>query len=270
MGDEAVFHQLFVSRVAMFAFSLLFLGVAIYEAPFATQSDAPMQEMVGWSAFAVAVLWFSWRNWRLGVRLSSSEIHIMGLFRDRKIARENVLDVTPWGQLVWIAPAGEVQVSQLIAFTDLSGGAVAGIVIKHNERTLAQLREKLVGPPVERHESAAPAEDRTYDPPTYRRRRDRSGPGKRAGRQRVFRDAWLAILQLLGWGLCAAAAVWLAVEAGLWLAGHQSGTLRSALSLDPYTESSAMGDVIFWSLAAAALLGNTLRLAYLTLRPGRG
>ncbi|TSE15766.1 hypothetical protein B1A87_007500 [Arthrobacter sp. KBS0703] len=271
MGDEAVFHQLFVSRVAMFAFFLLSLGVVIHEGlvPLSTPSGAPTEELVFLSCVGVLLLWFSWRNWRLGVRLTPTEVHIKGLFRDRKIARGSVLDITPLGQLVWIAPAGDVRVSQLIAFTDLAGG-LAGIVREHNTRTLERLREQLVGPPVERPESAAYGEDRSYDPPTYRRRRDRRGPAKRAGRRRLVGDAWLAVLQLLGWSLSAALAVWLAIEPALWLAGHESDVLRSALSLDPYTQSSATRAVIFWGVAAAALAGNTLRLAYLMFRPERG
>lgn len=271
MGDEAVFHQLFVTRVAMFALFLLTLGVVINEGlvPLSTPSGAPTEELIFWSCVGVVLLWFSWRHWRLGVRLTPTEVHIKGLFRDRKIARESVLDITPLGQLVWIAPAGDVRVSQLTAFTDLAGG-LEGIGREHNTRTLERLREELVGPPVEQPEFAAYGEDRSYDPPTYRRRRDRRGPAKRAGRRSLVGDAWLAVLQLLGWSLSAALAVWLAIEPALWMAGHESDVLRSALSLDPYTQSSATQAVIFWGVAAAALAGNTLRLAYLMFRPGRG
>lgn len=271
MGDEAVFHQLFVTRVAMFALFLLTLGIVINEGlvPLSTPSGAPTEELIFWSCVGVVLLWFSWRHWRLGVRLTPTEVHIKGLFRDRKIARESVLDITPLGQLVWMAPTGDVRVSRLIAFTDLVGGPT-GIGREHNTRTLERLREELVGPPVEQPESAAYGEDRSYDPPTYRRRRDRRGPAKRAGRRNLVGDAWLAILQLLGWSLSAALAVWLAIEPALWMAGHESDVLRSALSLDPYTQSSAIQAVIFWGVAAAALAGNTLRLAYLMFRPGRG
>ncbi|MFE4837561.1 hypothetical protein ACFRAU_23125 [Arthrobacter sp. NPDC056691] len=270
MGDEAVFHQLFVSRVAMFAFFLLSLGVVINErlVPLSTPSGAPTEELVFWSCAGVVLLWFSWRNWRLGVRLTSTEVHIRGFFRDRKIPRESVLDVTPLGQLVWIAPDSDVRASWLIAFTDLAGGR-EGIGRAHNTRALARLREELVGPPVERPESAAYGEERSYDPPTYRRRRDRSGPAKRAGRRKLLQDGWLAVLQLLGWSLSAALASWLAIEPALWLGGHDADVLRSALSLGPYTQSSAIQAVIFWGVAAAALAGNTLGLAYLMFRPER-
>jgi hypothetical protein len=78
------------------------------------------------------------------------------------------------------------------------------------------------------------------------------------------------VLQLLGWSVAAAIAGWFAIEPSLWLAGHNSDVLRSALRLDPYTESSAIQAVIFWGVAAAALAGNTIRLAYLMFRPGRG
>ena len=272
MVDEAVFRQLFVSRIAMFAFFLVFASGLIYEghlAPFPTLSGAPMEETIGWSAVGMTLLWLSWRNWRLGVRLTSTDVYIMGVFRDRKIPRDNVVDVTPFGQLVWIAPAGDVKVSQLLAFTGIPG-ALAGIVLEHNERTLARLQEELVGPPVAPIRSAAPAGHRSYDSPTYRRRRDRSGPAKRTGRRRVLRDAWPAILQLLGWVLGAALAAWMAVEPALWLAGHQSDALGSTLGLAPYTESSAIEAAIFWGLAASVLTGIVIRLAYLMLRPGRG
>jgi hypothetical protein len=271
MGDEASFHQLFVSRIAMFAFFLVSLGVVISEGlvPLSTPSGTMSEELVFWSCIGLVVLWFSWRNWRLGVCLTSAEVHIKGVFRDRKIARDSVLDVTPLGQLVWIDPAGNARVSQMIAFTDLAGG-LAGIVREHNTRTLERLREQLVGPPVEWPESSASGEDRSYDPPTYRRRRDRNGPAQRAGRRNLFRDGWLAVLQLLGWSVAAAIAGWLAIEPSLWLAGHNSDVLRSAIRLDPYTESSAIQAVIFWGVAAAALAGNTIRLAYLMFRPGRG
>jgi hypothetical protein len=88
MGDEASFHQLFVSRVALFAFFLVSLGVVISEGlvPLSTPSGAVSEELVFWSCIGLVVLWFSWRNWRLGVRLTSAEVHIKGLFRDRKIA----------------------------------------------------------------------------------------------------------------------------------------------------------------------------------------
>jgi hypothetical protein len=87
---------------------------------------------------------------------------------------------------------------------------------------------------------------------------------------KLLRDGWLAVLQLLGWSVAAAVAGWLAIEPSLWLAGHNSDVLRSALRLDPYTESSATQAVMFWGVAAAALAGNTIRLAYLMFRPGRG
>jgi hypothetical protein len=106
MGDEVVFHQLFVSRIAMFAFFLVSLSVVIYEGlvPVWTPSRVPVEEIVFWGAGGVGLLWLSWRNWRAGVRLTSSEVHIMGIFRDRRIAREQVVDVTSLGQLVWVAP----------------------------------------------------------------------------------------------------------------------------------------------------------------------
>jgi hypothetical protein len=186
MGDQSSFHQLFVSRVAMFAFFVVSLGVVISEGsvPLSTPSGTVSEELVFWSCIGLLVLWFSWRTWRLGVRLTSTQVHIKGLFRDRKIARESVVDVNPLGQLVWIAPAGNVRVSQMIAFSDGFGSGLAGMVREHNARTLARLREQLVSPPVEQAESPPSGEDRSYDPPAYRRRRDRNGPAKRAGRRK--------------------------------------------------------------------------------------
>lgn len=269
MGDEAVFHQLFISRVAMFALFLVCLGGVIGEGlvPLSTPSGAPTDALVFVGCAGVILLWLSWRNWRLGVRLTSTEVHIKGLFRDRKIPRESVLDVTPLGHLVWIAPDSDVRVSPLIAFTDLGG--LAGIVREHNTRTLARLREELVGPALAQPEFAASGEDRSYDPPTYRRRRDRSGPAKRAGRRKVLRDGCLAVLQLLGCSLSTALASWLAIEPALWLGGQGADVLRLALRFDPYTDNSAIQAVLFWGVAAAVLAGNTMRLTYLMFRPDR-
>lgn len=274
-------RPLFITRIATFGFTLWLLGFLTVEA-WTHSSDVRGEPAFGSSldvaAFAVipaVFLWMSWRLWRAGVALTESEVTVRGFFRDRTVPRSAVLHIT-MHFLVWQRTDGDIQVTPITAFLT-PGSGLAGFVVRHNEDSLELLRKEISGIPTKEYglvsgENPQGAEDdRHFDPPTYRRPRERQEPPKHAATRKSPKDALPAILMLTGSLLFTALALWLLIEPALWLTGvtQTPGTLRLIYSSDPYSRYSALSLLLPHSLLAALALGTTARLVYLILRPQR-
>ncbi|TSE16004.1 hypothetical protein B1A87_008970 [Arthrobacter sp. KBS0703] len=269
---------MFITRIAMFGFTLWLLGFLTVEAC-THSSDVRGEPSFGSpldvAAFAVipaVFLWMSWRLWRAGVALTESEVTVRGFFRDRTVPRSDVLDIT-MHFLVWQRTDGDVQVTPITAFLT-PGSGLAGFVVRHHEDSLELLRKEITGIPTQEYglisgENPRGAEEnRHFDPPTFRHPRERQKPPKHAGTRKVLKDALPAIVMLTGSLLCTALALWLLIEPALWLAGvtQTPGTLRLVYSSAPYSRDSAVGLLLPHSLLASLALGVTIRLLYLILR----
>lgn len=183
-------RPLFITRIAIFGFTLWLLGFLTVEAW--THSDVRGEPAFGSpldvAAFAVipaVFLWMSWRLWRAGVALTESEVKVRGFFRDRTIPRSAVLDIT-MHFLVWQRTDGDIQVTPITAFLT-PGSGLAGFVVRHSEHSLELLRKEITGIPTKEYghvsgENLQGAEDdRHFDPPTYRRPRERQEPRSMLG-----------------------------------------------------------------------------------------
>ncbi len=75
----------------MFAFVLICLVSLWTEfGPALVAAQPALLEVAVLVAIVGVFLWISWRNWRLGVRLSDTEVTVLGFFRDRTVPRSAV------------------------------------------------------------------------------------------------------------------------------------------------------------------------------------
>lgn len=274
-------RPLFITRIAMFGFTLWLLGFVTVEAwtrSSGAQGEPAFGSPMDVAAFVVipgVFLWMSWRLWRAGVELTESEVTVRGFFRDRTVPRSVVLGIT-MHFLVWERTDGEIQVTPITAFLS-PGSGLADFVVRHNEDSLELLRKEITGIPTKEYglgsgqNTKGAEDDRHFDPPTYRRPRGRQEPPKHAGTRKSHNDALPVIAMLTGSLLFTAMALWLLIEPALWLAGvsETPGMLRLIYSSDPYSRDSAVSLLLPHSLLAALALGMTVRLLYLILRPQR-
>jgi hypothetical protein len=142
-------RPLFISRISLFAFVLLFLIVLFFEVQAGPGPSGQVGEHPFGSAFDITLfvlfictlLLAAWRNWRLGVRVSATDLTVFGVFRDRTVPRSAVRDVTMESQLVWERTDGKIRTTPITAFLNLGG--VLGFVARHNERSLTHLRREI-------------------------------------------------------------------------------------------------------------------------------
>lgn len=89
----------FFTRIAMLAMVLWFLGFFVVEVstPGPGKTDEPLftspLDVGSFALFVGLLLWVSWRNWRMGVDLTESEVTVKGFFRDRTVPRSAVRDL---------------------------------------------------------------------------------------------------------------------------------------------------------------------------------
>lgn len=99
-------------------------------------------------------------GWRLGVVADAEGIEVHGLFRNRRIARDEVTSITDFPAVRWKSEDGKTHWTPIFAFTNIH--RVMPLVDRHNEAAIAILQQW----ESERHE--APKADRRQ-----RRRRQR-------------------------------------------------------------------------------------------------
>lgn len=265
-GSTRVFRPLFVTRIAMFAFVVVGLASLWFEFRPGLSAATP-PDLVALAIIVGVFLWFSWRNWRLGVRLSDTEVTVLGFFRDRTVPRSGVSEVSLDARLLWYDDAGRFRVTLILAFSGIRGGP-GSFTVDHNERVLADIRREILGEP----EKYVPnVDDRSLDPPSHRRPRDRALPPKRIGGRRPLRDILPAVAMLGGSLLFTAFAAWALFEDVRWVNGQSAspGLLRLIFSEDPYSREDTVSFLLFHAALAAVALGIAGRLLYLVFRPVR-
>lgn len=267
-GSTRVFRPLFITRIAMFAFVLVCLVSLWTEFGPALVAAEPHPLDVAALAVIVGVfLWISWRNWHLGVRVSDTEVTVLGFFRDRTVPRSSVSEVSLDAQLVWYDDEERFRTTPIAAFFGIRGG-LGSWVVERNERMLAEIRREILGEP----EKYVPyVDDRSFDSPSYRRPRIRRRPQKHVGRYKSLVDVLPAVAMLGGSLLFTAFAGWTLFNAVQWMTGQVESPVwvRLVFSADPYSRDDAIFSVVFHSVLAAVALGLTIRLLYLVFRPGR-
>ncbi len=272
--NTLMLRPLFITRIAMFACVLTFLVLLAAETPALSADQADSRpfatpfDVVSFALFVGVLLWMSWRNWRVGVHLTESEITVKGFFRDRTVPRTAVLDVA-MGQLVWERADGEIQVTPITAFLTPPTG-LAGVVVRHNEKCLSLLRGEFPGisnaePGLGGWDGRLKAEeDRHFDPPTYQRPRQGDEPPKHAGAKRSRLDALPMMAQLAGSFLLTTFAVWHLAKSLGGVAGVSDAPGTSVP--DPYSQENFFGAILPYLLLAALGLVSTVRLLHFTLR----
>ncbi len=181
--------------------------------------------------------------------------------------RSAVQDVSLDSLLVWCDAEGRIRGTPILAFFGVRGG-LGSWVVDRNERMLAVLRGEILGDFVS--ECVPSVDNRSFDPPSYRRPRERAAPPKHVGTRKLL-DVVPAVAMLGGSLIFSAFAGWTLLEAVLWMSGHAESpaTVRLVFSEDPYSRGDAVFSVVFHSVLAAVALGTTIRLLYLVFRPVR-
>lgn len=249
----------------MFAFVLFCLAVAWFEFRPALMAATP-PNLVALALLVGVFLWISWRNWRLGVRLSDTEVTVLGFFRDRTVPRSAVSEVSLDARLLWY-DEGRLRVTPIIAFFGTRGGP-GSWTVDRNERVLADIRHQILG---ETEEYVPYVEDRSSDPPSRRGLQGRAFPPKHVGGRRPLLDVLTAVAMFGGSLLFTAFATWTLFDAVQWMNGQSTspGLVRLPFSEDPYSRDDALFSVLFHSALAVAALCATGRLLFLIFWRGR-
>ncbi|MEU0094602.1 hypothetical protein [Kribbella sp. NPDC006257] len=78
-------------------------------------------------------------GWRLGVVCEEAALEVHGLFRRRRIPREEIIAITDFPAVRWKAPGGRVRWSPIFAFAN--PGRVVPFVERHNEAAVAIMQD---------------------------------------------------------------------------------------------------------------------------------
>lgn len=78
-------------------------------------------------------------GWRVGVVCEEAAIEVHGLFRRRRIPREEIIAVTNFPAVRWKSSSGRVRWSPIFAFAN--PGRVVPFVERHNEAAVAILQD---------------------------------------------------------------------------------------------------------------------------------
>ncbi|WP_323959371.1 hypothetical protein GC088_12665 [Arthrobacter sp. JZ12] len=248
-----------ITRIAMFACTVIFLAVALFDPAIGSMFESA-PDLAFFVLIIGLLLVFSWRNWRLGVRVSPTHVKILGFLRDRTVARSAVVDVTSTGYLAWQKANGDIRLSPILAFMDMGG--MASMVLRHNDRSLALLRNELVGDNAIDVDPVG--EDRHFDPPSYIRPRRKEGPPKHSGGRMPLKDTLLGAAMMTGLLTATALSVWLVIEPALWLSGisNTPGRLRMIYSSTPYSRDDAEALLIPHTALAVFLVWLTGKRLY--------
>jgi hypothetical protein len=78
-------------------------------------------------------------GWRLGVVCDTEGVEVHGLFRNRRIARDEVTSITDFPAVRWKSPDGKSHWTPIFAFTNIH--RVMPLVDRHNEAAIAILQQ---------------------------------------------------------------------------------------------------------------------------------
>jgi hypothetical protein len=92
---------------------------------------------VGLVSLAVAA-YIGLFGWRLGVVVDDEGIEVHGLFRNRRIARDEVTSITDFPAVRWKSADGKAHWTPIFAFTNIH--RVMPLVDRHNEAAIALLQ----------------------------------------------------------------------------------------------------------------------------------
>lgn len=144
---------LLITRVCNASVWPILAGVVVI----ALRDDLPVVAVVGGAVVCVALaVYLGFLGWRLGVVCDSDNIEVHGLFRSRRIPREEIVAITNFPAVRWKNAAGQSRWTPIFAFAN--PGRVVPFVERHNEAAIAILQ-------------AWQADDKPEPPKKKRRRR---------------------------------------------------------------------------------------------------
>ncbi|MFI5710618.1 PH domain-containing protein [Kribbella sp. NPDC051620] len=131
------------------------LVVALY-------GDVHLSVVIGVGLVSLAVAaYIGLFGWRLGVVADDDGIEVHGLFRNRRIARDEVTSITDFPAVRWKSEDGKSHWTPIFAFTNIH--RVMPLVDRHNEAAIALLQ----------HWHSEPQQPAKTDRRQQRRRRQR-------------------------------------------------------------------------------------------------
>ncbi|WP_157630630.1 hypothetical protein [Kribbella catacumbae] len=106
----------------------------------ALRGDLPVVAVVGGALVClVAAVYLGFLGWRLGVVCDAGGIDVHGLFRSRRIAKEEIVAITNFPAVRWKTRAGKARWTPIFAFANL--GRVLPLVERHNEAAISILKD---------------------------------------------------------------------------------------------------------------------------------
>jgi hypothetical protein len=103
-------------------------------------NDVPLGVVIAAGLVALAVAgYLGLFGWRLGVVCDDEGIEVHGLFRNRRIARDEVTSITDFPAVRWKSTDGDTHWTPIFAFTNIH--RVMPLVDRHNEAAIAILQQ---------------------------------------------------------------------------------------------------------------------------------
>ncbi|GAA0933793.1 hypothetical protein GCM10009554_19310 [Kribbella koreensis] len=103
-------------------------------------NDVPLGVVIGVGVVALAAAcYLGLFGWRLGVVCDDAGVEVHGLFRNRRIARDQVTSITDFPAVRWKSPDGKSHWTPIFAFTNIH--RVMPLVDRHNEAAIAILQQ---------------------------------------------------------------------------------------------------------------------------------
>lgn len=131
---------LLITRLCNASVWPILVGVVVI----ALRDDLPVVAVVGGALVCLAAaIYLGVLGWRLGVVCDADGIDVHGLFRSRRIAREDIVAITNFPAVRWKTDAGKARWTPIFAFANL--GRVLPLVERHNEAAISIVKDWFEG-----------------------------------------------------------------------------------------------------------------------------